>query len=119
MMLKTIQGVMHEQFCTALSSQALTRTGIKFSGNGIKRDLSETGDVGSLGEILPEQVVGVLVAAALPIIVRVCKVGLSGAIIYRNLPAAAARANKSALLLQAVLSPTHSTRSAHPVGRRW
>ena len=52
------------------------RTGIKFPSDGIKLDLSETGEVCSLGEILPEQAVGVLVYAALPRPVRVGEVDL-------------------------------------------
>ena len=76
MMLKKVKGVRHKQFCRALPSEALTRTGKKLPGDGIKLDLSETGEVFSLGEILPEQAVGVLVDAALPRTVRVGQVDL-------------------------------------------
>ena len=78
MMLKKVEGVRHKQFCRALPSGALTRMGIKFPGDGIKLELSETGEVCSPGEILPEQAVGVLVDAALPMTVRVGEVGLDG-----------------------------------------
>ena len=73
---KKVKGVRHKQFCRALPSKVLTRTGIKFPSDGIKLDLSETGEVCSLGEILPEQAVGVLVDAALPKTVRVGEVDL-------------------------------------------
>ena len=76
MMLKKARGVRHKQFCRALPSEALTRTGKKLPGDGTKLDLSETGEVFSLGEILPEQAVGVLVDAALPRTVRVGQVDL-------------------------------------------
>lgn len=74
MTLKKVKGVSYKQFCRALPSEALTRTGIKLPGDGIKLDLSETGEVCSLGEILPEQAVGVLFEAALPRTVRVGEV---------------------------------------------
>ena len=76
MMLKKVKGVRHKEFGRALPSEALARTGIKLPGDGIKLDLSETGEVCSLGEILPEQAVGVLVDAALPRSVRVGEVYL-------------------------------------------
>ena len=76
MMLKKVKGVRHKQFCRALPSEALTRAGIKLPGDCIKLDLSETGEVCSLGEILPEQAVGVLVDAALPRTARVGEVDL-------------------------------------------
>ena len=76
MTLKKIYKVSNKQFCRALPSKVLTRTGIKFPSDGIKLDLSETGEVCSLGEILPEQAVGVLVDAALPKTVRVGEVDL-------------------------------------------
>ena len=75
-MLKKVEGVRHKQFCRALPSEALTRTGIKLPSAGIKLDLSDTGEVCSLGEILPVQAVGVLVDAALPRAVRVGEVDL-------------------------------------------
>ena len=43
MMLKKVKGVRQKQFRSALPSEALTWTGIKFSGDVIKLDLSETG----------------------------------------------------------------------------
>ena len=52
------------------------RTAINFPGDRIMLNLSETGEVCSLGEILPEQPGGVLVAAALTRTVRVGKVNL-------------------------------------------
>ena len=73
---KKVKGVRYKQVCRTLPSEALTRTDTKFPGAGIKLDLSETGEVGSLGEILPEQAVGVLVDAALPRAVRVGEVDL-------------------------------------------
>ena len=71
MMLKKVREVRHKQFC-----RALTRTGTKLSGDCIQLDLSETGAVCSLREILPEQAVGVLVDVALPRTVRVGEVDL-------------------------------------------
>ena len=76
MMLKKVKGVRHKQFCRALPSEALTRAVIRSLGDDIKIDLSETGEVYSLGEILPEQAVGVLVDVALPRTVRVGEVDL-------------------------------------------
>ena len=52
------------------------RTDIKLPGDGIKLDLRDTGEVCSLREIVPEQAVGVLVAAALSRTVRVGEVDL-------------------------------------------
>ena len=40
---KTVIGVRHNQFWRILPSEALTRTDIVFTGDGIKLDLSETG----------------------------------------------------------------------------
>ena len=76
MMPKTVRGVRYKQFCRALPSEALTRTSIKLPGDGIKLDLSKTEAVCSLGQLLPEQSIGVLVAAALPRAVRVGEVDL-------------------------------------------
>ena len=73
---KKVNVVRYKQVCRALPSEALTRTGKKLPGDGIKLDLSETGEVCSLGEIVPEQAVGVLVDAALTRTVRVGEVDL-------------------------------------------
>lgn len=60
------KGVRYKQFCGVLPSEALTRTGIKFFGDAIKLDLSDTGEVCSFGETLPEQAAGVLYDFGLP-----------------------------------------------------
>lgn len=74
---KPVGGVWSKKgFCRALPSQVLVRTGISYIGDGIKHGLSETREICSLVEILPEQAVGFLVGAALPWTVRVGEVDL-------------------------------------------
>ena len=58
---KPVGGVWSKKgFCRALPSQVLVRTGISYIGDGIKHGLSETREICSLVEILPEQAVGVV-----------------------------------------------------------
>ena len=66
MMLKEAEGLWHKQFSGASEVEALARSSVKLPGNGIEVDLRETGEVGSLREILAQQAIGVLVDAALP-----------------------------------------------------
>ena len=65
MMLKEVEGLWHKQFGRALPAEALARPGVELPGDGIKFGLSEPGEIGALGEILPEQAVGVFVDAPL------------------------------------------------------
>lgn len=70
MMLKQVETLRHEQFGGLLLAEALARPGIKSPSNGIRFRLGKIQGVCSLGEVLPEQCVDVLVDAALPTAMR-------------------------------------------------
>ena len=55
-----------EQFCRGFPSQRLSWSCIEHLGNAVQFLLAIAAEVFALGQILPEQAVGVLVAAALP-----------------------------------------------------
>ncbi len=66
MMLPEVESVRREQFRGTLEAQRLAWPGVQFPGDRIQFFLGETAQVGSLGQVLPQQTVGVLVDAALP-----------------------------------------------------
>ena len=66
MMLPEIKSVRSEQFGRTLEAQRLAWPGVQFPGNRIQFFLGEAAQVGSLGQVLPQQAVGVLVDATLP-----------------------------------------------------
>src|SRR4051812_39030223 len=56
--------------------EGLSRSAVELSGDGVEVLRGVGGEVGAFGEVLAEQAVGVLVAAALPWTVRVGEVDL-------------------------------------------
>ena len=76
MMLKEVERLWHKQFGRTLPLEALARSGVELPSDGIEFGLGESRQVGALGEILPEQAVGVLVDAALPRAVRIGEVDI-------------------------------------------
>lgn len=66
MMLKEVERLGHKQFNRAFSVEALVWPHVELPGNSIEFSLSESGEISALGEILPEQAVGIFVDAPLP-----------------------------------------------------
>src|SRR3989338_4227140 len=64
MMLPEIKSVRGEQLRGALEAQRLAWPGVQFPGNRIQFLLREATQVAALGQVLPQQAVGVLVDAA-------------------------------------------------------
>ena len=73
MMLPEIKTVRSEQLCRAPEAQRLAWSGVQFPGNRIQFLLRELTQVTPLGQILPQQTVGVLVNSSLPRAVRIGK----------------------------------------------
>src|SRR4030067_466022 len=76
MMLPEIKSVRSEQFRGTLEAHRVAWLGFQFPGNRIQLLLREATQVCSLGQILPQQAVGVLVDATLPGAVRIGEVDL-------------------------------------------
>jgi len=76
MMRSEIESVRSEQLRRALEAQRLAWPGVQFPGNRIQLFLSEATQIATLGQVLPQQTVGVLVNAALPGTVRIGEVDL-------------------------------------------
>src|SRR3989344_7176008 len=76
MMLSEIKSVRREQLSGTPEAQRLAWSGVQFPGNRIQRFLSKATQVAALGQVLPQQTVGVLVDAALPGTVRIGEVDL-------------------------------------------
>ena len=76
MMLKEVEGLGHKQFGRTLPVEALVRASVELPGDGIEIGLGESRQVGALGEILPQQSVGVLVDTPLPRAVRIGEVDI-------------------------------------------
>lgn len=76
MMLLEIESVRGEQLSGTPEAQRLAWSGVQFPGNRIQFFLSEATQVATLGQVLPQQTVGVLIDAALPGTVRVGEVDL-------------------------------------------
>ena len=66
MVLLEIESVRSEQLGRTLEAQRLARSGVLFPGDRIQLLLSEATQVATLGQVLPQQTIGVLVDAALP-----------------------------------------------------
>src|SRR3989304_4820680 len=71
MMVSEIKSVRREQLSGAPEAQRLAWPGVQFPGNRIQLFLSKATQVAALGQVLPQQAVGVLVDAALPRAVRI------------------------------------------------
>ena len=71
--------------------QGLSRTAIQLGGDRIELYLRERGEITALGEILPQQPVGVLAAPALPRTVRIAEVHRRSAIDGERVCSVAAR----------------------------
>ena len=115
MMLKEVEGLRHEEFGRASEVEALARSCIELPGNGIEFGLSESGKVCALGEILPEQAVGVLVDAALPGAVRIGEVDIAAGhlgepFVLRHLVSLIVSQGESALRVDTVEDGTFSHR---------
>ena len=76
MMLPEIESVRGKQLSRALEAKGLAWPGVQPPGDFIQLLLREHGQVASLGQVLSQQPVGVLVDAALPGAVRVGKIDL-------------------------------------------
>ena len=106
-MMPEVKSVCREQFGGAFEAEGFSWAGVQLPGNGIEFLLSEATQVSSLGEVLPEQTVGVFVDAALPRAVRIGKVnfhtrGLGQALVLSHLLALIVRQRKALLRLDAV-----------------
>src|SRR4030065_196795 len=92
MMLPEIKSVRSEQFRGTLEAQRLAWPGVQFPGNRIQFFLGEATEVAALGQVLPQQAVGVLVDATLPGAVRIGEVdfhpgGFRQPLMRRHFPA--------------------------------
>src|SRR3990167_7096244 len=92
MMLPEIESVRGEQFRGTLEAQRLAWSGVQFPGNRIQLFLGEATQVAALGQVLPQQAVGVLVDAALPGAVWISEVhlhpgGFRQPLMFRHFPA--------------------------------
>ncbi len=65
-MLPEIESVRGEPLSGALEAERLTRPGVQFPGDRIQRFLGEAAQVTPLGQVLPQQAVGVFVDPTLP-----------------------------------------------------
>jgi len=70
------RNILTEHLSRALEAKGLPWAFVPLSRNGVELDLRELGDINALGQVLPEQAIGVLVAAALPGAPRVAEVNL-------------------------------------------
>ncbi len=66
MMLLEIERIQGEQLCGTLEAQRLAWPGVQLPGYPVQLVLRETTQVAALGQILPQQAIGVLVDATLP-----------------------------------------------------
>jgi hypothetical protein len=76
MIFKEVKRVWHNEFGGAFPVECFSRPRIHLPSNGIELALGEARKIGSLGEILSKQSVGVLVDAPLPRAMRVGEVDL-------------------------------------------
>ena len=109
-----VKSVCREQFGGAFEAEGFSWTGVQLPGNGIEFLLSEVTQVSSLGEVLPEQAVGVFIDATLPGAVRIGKVnfhtgGLSQALVLRHLLALVVRQRKALLRFDAIEDMAEAT----------
>ena len=106
-MLPEIESVRSEQLRGAPEAQRLAWSGVQFPGNGIQLFLSEATQVATLGQVLPQQTVGVLVDAALPGTVWIGEVnlypgGFSQPLMCRHFTALIVRQRQALLCLDTI-----------------
>lgn len=75
-MLSEVEIIRRKQLRGTFEAQRFTRSGVELPGNGIKLFLSECTQVGPLGQILPQQAIGVFVDSPLPGTMRAREVDL-------------------------------------------
>ncbi len=90
-MLLEIESVRAEPFSRTAEAHRLAWSGVQWPGNGIESRLSVPAQVGTLGQVLSQQSIGVLVDAALPRAVQIGKVhfhpgGLSQTLVLGHFP---------------------------------
>ena len=113
-MMPEVKSVCREQFGGAFEAEGLSRTGVQLPGNSIEFRLREATQVSSLGEVLPEQAVGIFVDAALPWAVRIGKVNFHPssqrqALVLGHLLALIVGQRKSLLRFNAIENVTEAT----------
>src|SRR3990167_11103776 len=109
MMLPEIESVRREQLRGTPEAQRLAWSGVQLPGDRIQRFLREAAQVAALGQVLPQQAVGVFVNAALPGTVRIGEVdlppgGFRQPLMFRHFPALVV-GQRQALLRRATLAP--------------
>ena len=107
MMLPEIERVRGEQLCGTPEAQRLARPGIQLPGYRIQLFLREATQVAALGQILPQQAVGVLVEASLPRTMRIGEVdrhpgGVRQPVMGRHFPALLVRQRQTFLPLNPI-----------------
>jgi len=75
-MLPEIEIIRRKQLRGTFEAQRFARSGVELPGNGIKLFLGEDTQVGTLGQILPQQAIGIFVYPPLPWTMRIRKVNL-------------------------------------------
>src|SRR3990170_715128 len=121
MMLPEVESIWGEQLCGTLEPQRLTRTGIQFPGNRVQFLLSEAAQVTALGQVLPQQAIGVLVDAPLPGTVRIGKVyrhpgSFSQPLMRRHFPALIVSQRQTLLRLDTIEHVTESAQRRFGTG---
>src|SRR3989338_8777450 len=102
MMLPEIESVRGEQLRGTFEAQRLARSGVQCPGDRIQRFLAEAAQVAALGQVLPQQAVGVLVDAPLPGAVRIGEVyfypgGFRQSLVFGHFPALIVRQRQTLL----------------------
>ena len=113
MMLPEIERIRGEQLCGTFEAQRLAWPSIQLPGNRIQLFLREATQVAALGQILPQQAVGVLVDAALPGTVRIGEVdfhpgGFRQPVMRCHFPALIVRQRQTPLRLDPIQHMTES-----------
>jgi len=85
--LRSVQQELGELLRVLGEVKALAGSVVEFVRDGVEFGFGDRAEVGALGEVLPQQAVGVLVGAALPGSVRVAEVDLDGGVDADLLPA--------------------------------
>ncbi len=106
MMLPEIESVWCKQLRRAFKAQWLAGSGVQLPGNRIQLFLRETIQVTPLGQVLPQQTIGVLVDAALPGAVWIGKIdlhpcGFCQSLMCRHFPALIVRQREALLSINA------------------
>lgn len=76
MMLPEVEIIGCKQLRGAFKAQRFPRPGVELPGDGVELILGEGTQVGTLGQILPQQTIGIFIDATLPGTMRISKVNL-------------------------------------------